>query len=237
MDGHAGGDDDMTRSDQITEADLAAQVTGWLHKQHWKVYPEVRPQVGGPRADIVAVQAGRVWVIECKTSFSLSVIAQANNWMSHAHWISIATPRKWQQRRAESELKREILRWKGIGYLRVSGINGVQSMIPPRLNRHARTGLITQSLCDAHIEKGIAGSRNSYHTPFRATCARLLEYVTANPGCSLKDAIVNSQHHYERDSTAVSCLHKWIRFGKVPGVCRRRVGRNMLIYPISEAPA
>jgi len=223
----------MKQSDKTTEVDLAADVIGWLQRQHWEVYPEVRPDLGGPRADIVAVQNGRVWVIECKMSFSLAVIAQANNWIGSAHWVSIATPKRWNRKQAESYLKQEILRWKGIGHLEVGG-SGPISRLAPRLNRHARTGPITGCLVAAHVEMGVAGSRNDYYTPYRATCRQLSEYVSTNPGCSLKSAITNIQHHYAKDTTAISCLHKWIRFGKVPGVCRHSDGRSITLHPLPE---
>ena len=233
-----GEDDEHLRSDEMkqtakqTEADLAARVTAWLQEQHWKVYPEVRPQLGGPRADIVATQAGRIWIIECKMSYSLPVIAQACNWAGSAHWISVATPKKWQQRMAEARLKREIMQWKGIGHIEVSG--DVRNQVAPRLNRSARTESIALCLHDATIAMGVSGSQNSYYTPYRATCRQLLEYVLDNPGCTMKDAIGHVKHHYNCDTTAISCLNKWIRLGKVPGVCQKRDGRRITLHPVEK---
>jgi hypothetical protein len=81
------------KSPILTEADLASKVVSWLESDGWEVFQEVQPEGwGGPRADIVAVQEGRVWVVECKKQFSFDLLAQAEKWKPYSNRASIAVP-------------------------------------------------------------------------------------------------------------------------------------------------
>jgi Holliday junction resolvase len=67
-------------------------VIDWFTERGWDVYQEVQIQSGYPVADIVAVMGLRVWVVECKTTLTLDLMAQAFHWQRYAHWVSVAVP-------------------------------------------------------------------------------------------------------------------------------------------------
>jgi len=216
----------------MTEVELAAKVTAWLTSQHWEVFPEVQPGVSWPRADIVARQSGRIWVIECKTGLGLAVMQQAADWRTWAHWVSVAAPRA--RRGRARDLARRVLEWLGIGCLIVDGPL-VTQYLPAQLQRRLSGRYLIDALNDGHKEMGIAGSQGCYWTPYKETCRELLAFVKKNPGCSMKQAIDGISHHYDKDTTARSCLLQWIHHGKVPGVRGVREGRRIQLYAKEQA--
>jgi len=58
----------------MKETDLAERVINWLEDQHWEIYQEVQFRGYGGIADIVAVRAGYLWIIECKTSMTFTLL-------------------------------------------------------------------------------------------------------------------------------------------------------------------
>lgn len=101
------------------ETELAQAVIWWLQDYQWEVYQEVQVFAYGDIADIVAVQNGIYWIIECKTTLNLEVMGQALAWKYFAHYVSVATPAACRPSKGR-ELARKILRDKGIGLLAVS---------------------------------------------------------------------------------------------------------------------
>jgi hypothetical protein len=213
-----------------SEADLAKHVVAWLKLQEWDVYQEVRIEYGGSVADIVAVKAGRVWVVETKRALSFDLLAQAYEWRGVAHWSSAAAPysRNFKARAFVVGVAR--IFGLGLLYVRVDG--DVEAIAPPAINRHARAAELLGALNEGHRSTAAAGSAGGgYWTPFRNTCSLLKTYVSENPGCSLRDAIQSIDHHYRKDSTAISSLRAWLQAGKVKGVEVRADGRFIKLYP------
>lgn len=99
----------------MKETELAQPVVEWLESQHWDVYQEV--ECPGGYADIVAVRDNYLWIIECKTSFSLKVVEQAMG--RRAHFRSIAIP-KTRGSLSENGIEYDLLRIYQIGALVVS---------------------------------------------------------------------------------------------------------------------
>lgn len=219
-----------------SEADLARRVVAWLENQHWDVYQEVQPRRLSHTADIVAVQNRIVWVIECKTSFGLSVIAQAHRWSWLAHYVSVAVPAPTRNTGGEYAMAGLIVRGFGIGHLSISEYGdwaSVDEQVKPRLARTASTDYILESLTPEHKTFAEAGNNKSQRwSPFQQTCRSVRQAVELRPGISMKDLIGTVETHYHSTSTARSCLKHWIEAGKVAGVRMERDGRFLRLYPV-----
>ncbi len=212
----------------MTETQVGEDAVRWLVLHGWDTYQEVAFR--GSVIDIVATLGPLVWAIECKTTFSIDVIAQAHNWLAHASFVSVAIPRArggWFAQR--------ICKDYGIGVIRTGRppLGDTAEMVVPHLWR--RTG---ESLRKAlHVEQmsqraGAAGG--GHWTPFKATCAKLRSIVAASPGITMREAVaVMKQHHYVNDSAARASLSERIKQGVVPGVRLESVKgeRALRLYP------
>jgi hypothetical protein len=222
-----------------SEAELAAAIVAWLTDLHWEVYQEVQPVANyGSVADIVAVQGPLLWIIECKTSFSLKVIEQAYSWRTMAHYVSIAVP---APVRTERDFGAWILKQGGIGKIvakkHTRGYEiEVREDLAPRLMRKARVDVIRSILTEEHKTYAQAGNHSSLRwTPFQETCRDLSFYVRSHPGCTLKEALGTVKTHYRSTATARSCLLQWGKDGVVRGVDFRHEDGTWRLYPNEEA--
>lgn len=219
----------------MTETALAAHVSTWLRVQGWDVYPEVT--LDGPRADIVARRNGALFVVECKTTFGLAVIAQATNWRRFAHLVAVAVPgAKNSDARAYAI---DLCRREGLGVLVVRGApeaeawrSGVEQKVAPPLRRRVNPRL-AEALVEGHKEHEPGNATASYHSPYRETCRQLARVVVAEPGIALRAAVEKLRHHYSSDQSARGSLAKWIEGGKVAGVRIERDGRTPRLYPVT----
>lgn len=225
----------------MTEQDLGAVVVAWLTEQRWDVYQEVIPPKSASCADIVAVRAGLCWVIECKTSLGLSVIAQARAWAGWAEYRSVAVPRAFrttEERRLASDVCEDL----GIGVLAVDvrpGHQDVDEKVSPTLDRAARrAGLLRGCLCEEHKTGAKAGAvAGGRWTPFRATCRDLKRIVASNPGIPLHLAVAQlpeGRGHYLTAGTARKSLVDLVRNNVVDGVRLKTEGRRVLLVPDLE---
>lgn len=218
-----------------SEVDLAKSVIAWLIDQRWDVYQEVQLHYGGQRADIVAVQNQRTWVIETKQTMSLDLIGQALRWQYDAHWVSMASPRAFRKNASRAVVD-FFCRHSGVGWLLVGVDNSVTENYHPRLNRRT-PGRLLAALSDGHktfAEAGNAAGRR--WSPFQETCSRIQRVVTSHPGISLKELIAAVDHHYASTVTAKSCISKWVQRGVVKGVESRIEGRRLALYPATQEP-
>ena len=189
----------------MKESDLAEHIILWLEDQHWDVYQEVRIHGAyGPVADIVAVRAGIVWIIECKTSLSLSVLAQANrHFMCHKKSIAIPAAKMTQSR----EFAYRVAEQHGIGVLTARG-GYVDEPVPAKLHRrnHGFVTELTNRLSEDHKTHRKAGAQDGQlWTPYRRTMEAVKRIIADNPGGTI-NKIMNElkEHHYAHDSSARS---------------------------------
>lgn len=215
----------------LSEAEIASGVVTWLTAERWDVYQEVK--LYGSIADIVAVQGQLVWIIEVKTSLGLSVIGQAMDWLSVAHFVSVATPRHRAVKGKSYRAAHYFLRHLGVGRLEVIGTDGrIEERERPRLRRFAKSSRIIEILDENHKTFAAAGNaEGSFWTPFKGTCRHVLNYVQQHPGQPLRVVVENIDHHYRSDAKARHSLSKWIREGIVPGVKAKQKNGKLLVYP------
>ena len=176
-----------------------------------------------------------IWIIETKTTLGVDVMEQANDWLHHAHLVSVGTPWK----RGNTGFREMLLRRLGIGYLSVitqyEGEWQVKEEVRPVLNRRIIPGL-REMLRPEHQTWAKAGNnRSERYSPFKGTSRDVAEFVKHNPGAAMKDLLTNVRTHYHSTSTARSCLARWIEEGKIPGVRIERQGRLIRLFPVEVA--
>jgi len=196
----------------MNETELGSVVVEWLAAQHWDVYQEVQFFGRGGGADIVAVRAGKVWIIETKTSLTFTVLEQARKWP--CHFRSIAVPRS--KHTGDRDFAYEIAhRYLSLGILEVGYSEMVQDKTvfeikPAPLMRdfHDTAKWMIGQLCEEHKYFSKAGSYGGgYYTPYQKTMRYVRSYIQAYPGCTLKqimDAI--PEHHYASTASARSSI-------------------------------
>jgi len=220
-----------------TEAELAKIAVAWLRDLHWEVYQEVKMSYGDKRADIVAVQNKIVWVIETKMTMSIDLLDQAYHWRYYAHRVSICYP----TRKSLGSFKYKfnlkpvvyaLMRQEGIGLMTAEHGGGyIHESIAPRLNRTAHADRILSCLCEEHKTFAEAGNNTSTHwSPFQDTCSKLREYLTKNPGSTLKQVIDNISTHYHSKESARGSIAHWLKCGKVKGVRVEKEGRGLKLF-------
>lgn len=206
----------------MKETELAAAVVAYLRELDYDVHQEVGGP--GPRADIVAVRGPLLYVIETKMSLTLALLAQAHQWLSNANRVSVAIPslRRYGNR-PERAIAMRILREWGVGLLEVhAGYNEtkVAELMAPQLRRHTPDqDWLRERLCDGTRTYAAAGNaENKFWSPFKSTVAEIHRVLRETPGLTTRELVGHIRHHYDRDSTARSCLPRWLRYGKIPGV-------------------
>jgi hypothetical protein len=73
---------------------------------------------------------------------------------------------------------------------------------------HKRSKWLINHLKAEHKDYLPAGSAGGgYFTPYRETMDGIKRYITAHPGCTLKDIMANlDHHHYASAASARSCI-------------------------------
>jgi hypothetical protein len=217
----------------MTEADLAKKVVVWLEENGWDVYQEVQPRGTERAADIVATCGQLVWIVECKMSLGLSVLAQSHLWHGWAHYVSVAVPtvRGRGGRHYSRYYAKRCLRRDGVGLIEVGGFDASEK-VKPSLNRRASHAKeMRDGLEPEHKHYAAAGSADGRRwTPFRRTCQRLVDAVKAQPGIQLKDLIDSVDHHYASDASGRACIARLTREGVIDGLRCERVGKRVRFY-------
>lgn len=198
----------------MTEQSLAALVVAWLEAQHWEVYQEVQPHGGGSEAaDIVAVRSGLVWVIECKTTFSLAVMAQAVRWGSHLRSVAVPFGNSAERQFAEQICRQHLQ----VGVLYVhpmrDGLPGdVVERCPAPLMRHyhKRALWLRKQLRPEHKTSAPAGSQVAKRwTPYQETMEEVRSYLRRKgaEGATIAEIMQElGKRHYANKASARQCI-------------------------------
>lgn len=219
----------------VRETEVAAAVVEWLEKNHWAVFQEVQHGgQGGPIADIVAVQHPLTWIIECKVTLSMDLMAQASRWARDrdARFVSVAVP---APRRTSANphgmpsnaqyFARGVLRERDIGVIEVRPPEPYVERVRVAQDAHylrpwgglKRTRKDILDSLHPEQRESVAGSvSGGVSTQWKRTVKSLVRHVGENPGCSMKQAIDGIAHHYGSDKGARATLATGIRNGWIP---------------------
>lgn len=192
----------------ISEKELAIPVIEWLQEQHWDVYQEVAiGKVNTPVADIIAVQNNYVWAIEVKKSFTWRVLEQASRWRTHYRSIAILESKNEYARFQRYKMANEYYK---LGIITIDEYYRVeQCMSPPLMREYHRFAKNIMKNLHEEQKNGAfaqAGSDNGgYFTPYRHTMMQIKEYISENPGCTLREIMNNvGKGHYANMKSAKS---------------------------------
>jgi len=215
---------------KLTEVQLAKPIIAYLEERGWDVYQEVL--IYGKVADIVATFGKLTWIVEVKTSLSLKLLEQVYNWRGKANFISIAIPLNSYP--GGDCFVKDILVKNKIGMLAVDKYQeNVFEYIHPQLNRGVIN--IHKFIKPEHKTWAEAGSQHGYYTPFQRTKQNIEYEIKKHPnGILFKDFIKLTEHHYSSETTARSCLQKWIEGGIIKGAKIINQGNKLFIYPIID---
>lgn len=223
----------------MKEEKLAGHVVKWLQIQGWDVYQEVQLNAYAPIADIVAVKNKSfddrkiplVWIIEAKQTLGFRVLNQGLYWLMYANFVSTATPPKLRQKNIN--VVNKIYQYFGIGKLDVGYGGNIYEDIQPRFFRRVTDGTldILNHLSEYHKTFAPAGNaENLRFTAFQWTKLQLIEFVKANKGITLKEAVESITHHYSSNISARCALSKWIRDGSIPGLKVKKVEGKLCVF-------
>lgn len=213
----------------MKETDLAKPIIFYLEEHGWSVYQEVI--IHGRIADIVATFGKLTWIIECKTSLSLKLLEQIYGWRGYANYISIAIPIK---SNFGSSFIETFLKNDGIGAFTVNEYSEVYKRIEPKLNRKVIG--ISKFIKPEHKFWAEAGSQKGYFTPFQQTKNNIQQAIKGYPdGILFNDFLKKIKYHYRTESTARSCLRKWIDSGVIKGIKIINQGNRLFVYPIDNS--
>lgn len=205
----------------MKETELAEAVIAWLEEQHWDVYQEVQVYALGRIADIVAVRGPLVYVIECKTSLSLTVLDQARRWRSHLRSIAVPKRKHKRYRTHDRDSAYDIAkRFYEIGVLEISKHTSfdesvetwhVDEIVPPKLKRdfHLSAQRIRETLLPGHKTHKAAGSPSigGHWTPYKSTMVSVENFIKMNPGCTFREIGDDlGKMHYSSTASAIGNL-------------------------------
>lgn len=214
-----------------SESEYAAVVVRWLEAHGADVYAEV--EVPGGIADIVSVRGPELTIVETKTSWSLSLVAQALDRRRHAHRVYIAAPSS-----KSNHDVRQLCAELGVGMLKVSLGSPGSTWDLPRVDEvvesrrwNRRPVALRGKLRPEHKTAAPAGHAGGGRwTPFRDTCQQIVEIVRAEPGISIKELVDRTRGHYATAASARSAIANWVQVGRIPGVRADHDGRKLRLF-------
>ncbi len=192
----------------MRETEIGAVAKGWLEGRGLEVFQEV--VVDGHRIDLVGRAHGVVVAVECKVSFGLGVIAQAQRWIDVTRdrqatesWVAVGVAVRGYNS-DERRLATHVCGVLGLGVLEVD---------PRRQFHHTKWNVRQEPLVlspknlsawDARLhpeqkDAAEAGTNGGgYSTQFKRTMAELTEYVRQHPGVTTGEAEKAIRHEYSR---------------------------------------
>lgn len=210
---------------------MARPVVGWLRERGFEVFEEVFVPKSRGTADIVATHGPVTLVVEVKSTMSLVVLGQARNWEGRAHMIYIAVP--WHKRGSAADGAAWICGLAGVGLLYVSKAGKVKQVVSPTFVRKADCSRVRSALRPEQADGRVpAGSRNlGVWTPWRETVRNLTDFVRANPGATLDQALSKIKYHYTSLAGARRALSAQITKGIIKEVRLEGGAKGVRLFP------
>lgn len=216
----------------MRETELAAPLLQYLAGMGWDCFPEAKMWGSIGRADIAATRKGILWVIECKLSFSLSLLDQACEWLGCVNMVSILVPNNPSRRSRAAIL---FCQQNGIGIIeRPLGSPDSGDLIEVRMPRFHKAPRVDRMISSLHpdMKRYTPGSQSGYSSAWRRTMQAAEEYVAAHPGCTIKQLADGIQHHYVNIISARGALSHWIEAKNLALIDRHQ--RPNRLYPIEN---
>lgn len=220
------------------ESQLAAVVVQWLGDRGWTVHQEV--EAPGGRVDIVAVRDKAVWAIECKMSFGLKVLAQAQRWIPYSHMTSVAVKGSQRRDRDEKRVLRQFCSATSIGIIEVdmpkweSLKPEVNVLAVAPFHRSPKTrDMLTKYLRDEQITYAKAGNNQGKAWTFRMDWdRRIISMVRQHPGLTFKELapLISPEDKYHSLSSIAKSIYATYH-GGLHGIDAVKVGRTLRLYP------
>lgn len=208
------------------ENDLAKLIIDKFEEDGYEVYKEVvNTGKGKNRADIILVKDGEYTVIETKLSFGLTVIEQSFKWKPFSHYSYICVPRS--TRRNARLFGYNLCRDYGIGVIDIGKKGDIRIIHESSYTSEPELPQLYEEQKDQ--EAGSKPSKDSYITPFKITCRRLVEHIQTNGEMPLLTAIKQIEHHYKSDASAKNALTKLIKIGVLPELVIYKEGRTTYV--------
>jgi hypothetical protein len=208
---------------KLKETDIAKKLIDSFAGTGYEIFQEVTTPNGS--ADIV-LRYGFTWAIEVKLGMSLTVLAQARYNLRYFNYSSICIPGKAINGKTFN-FGREICKEWGIGIFIVPAHNEVRELLTAKIQRNVLKKHIT--LIDAQKTFAEAGNSDGKRwTPFAQTVESLKYYIKNNPGCRLKIALQEIDHHYSSLSSAQSSIRQWVNDGVIKGIVINRGICNLI---------
>lgn len=205
----------------MRETEIGAAAKAWLEGRGFEVFQEVQTRHGRP--DLVGRAGSRVVCVECKVSLGLGVIAQASRWLDLASeaWVCVPIGRRDDGRL----LAEQVCRDRGIGIGELYGWERrIVVQVEARAHDPKRLSFWDGLLHPEQKSAAPAGSsRGGHSTDWSRSVARLCEFVAANPGCTLRQAVEAIDHHYTTKASAI---------GSLSGLLNRTRNRPAALEPV-----
>lgn len=213
------------KKSRFTEAEIAQAVMDELTSMGWDCYPEVVLPHGMSRADIVAVRPfpfmpGRkmVHIVECKSSWTLSLLEQGLHRTRFAHFVSLASQGRcsfmYDRLCAERRLGRI-----AIDSHRIPRSGGFELLAEPGNQIRSKNKFAAEwvkKLVDSlhpdmkNYRPGTT-SAQGFSTPWRRTMDAAARFVADNPGCTVAEIVDSVPTHYVSIAGAKTGVLTWLQ--------------------------
>jgi len=180
--------------------------------------------------DIVGKSGKIVIAVEVKKHLNFKVIQQAYDNIRSCHYSYVAVPKSSADR---NSFGMKICDKLGIGVLVYNDIydshgERVVEKVKPFFNRSPFVQYAKKLNANSWQKRAIPGAKDGETiTAFSVTLEYLEIYVRRHPGCEIKNALKDIDHHYGSLSSAKSCIVGYIDSGVIKTI--RREG-NRLYY-------
>ncbi len=221
----------MTGRDVTTESDLARWAIQHLQAEEWDCYPEVAvgkllssaatKEIGarfGERiADVVAIRGDLAMIIECKKSYSLSLLEQAVEWTRLSPLVAVAVPSATTG--YKTVLKEHFRNHFGVGMYCVSP-HALSRRYAPRLLRHnLRWVEHIKSVLSAEMKLSVAGASQTWRrSPYQDTLLEVRCALADSDGISMRELFArldddqgDMRHHYSSSASMKASIGSMIR--------------------------
>jgi hypothetical protein len=235
-----------------TETELANEVIAWLEGKGWTVHKEVMIISSGRTIDIIAEKNGVIWAVECKNTFTESVLDQCYLHRKYVHYVSAAVPgydhttyRRSMSQAKTSFVKEHFLKCFGIGLIRVNREYGRKAVIVKETLKPEYQRLFKKAPGAKAFIKNIEKVKSKFHelhkdadagaaggqvTDYKISMYNLRIYLAGKGEVDPLAAAKEVEHHYKAPQNFKQAILRGIDNNWVSGVQKIIRGRKIMIF-------